>query len=79
MERQAALLFFVLYEVQYCLLELFVLKGDSSLLEESSIQGDQTVFADAKNKNCVDATSNSLPSRREGCHLSHCLGIIHIT
>lgn len=45
MERQAALLFVVLYEVQYCVLKLFFfLKGDSSLLEESSIQADHTVF-----------------------------------
>lgn len=44
MGRQAALLFFVLHEVQYSVLKLFFFKGVRSLLEESSIQAHNTVF-----------------------------------
>lgn len=44
MERQAALLFFGLYAVRYCVLKHFFKKGNSSLLEESSIQANHTVL-----------------------------------
>lgn len=65
MERQAALLFFGLYAVRYCVLKLFFFKKVTAHYWRKAVFKLIILsFANVDNKNYVDVISNSLPSRR---------------